>query len=403
MQPALAHGELVAPPESRQLYFGRSPGEHMTLQLLDGERDWLAAVVDDLPNDTPRLAYADWLESRAPVRARFLREFVRASTSMEPEDFPRAEGMSEEWLELIGFRLLERLADSNVPNLKDNVLRLARPALRLSSGVAGGTAERSSRVEGGSTGIFGRFLRLVRPAPVRVETDSGGSLSLPAGVSRVGGLPELPPNFPWPRGDDCRGMHAGDTAGVDSLAGFLAQVNLAEIAHTHAARDLPASGILSFFAFQGDEDNPDTVGAKAIYFPDTSVLVPTEPPEELPVENGIISPRHMRFEETLDLPEYGSGPWSGEITPDPEVHYPALDHFKRLNFENILGYGRATSGGDPTPSRESRHLILLHTACGATLHIQIGRDALAARRFDGITLAWVDHDGWTWAPVDESA
>jgi hypothetical protein len=42
----------------------------------------------------------------------------------------------------------------------------------------------------------------------------------------------------------------------------------------------------------------------------------------------------------------------------------------------MLGYGRATSGGDPTPSRESRHLVVLRTAMGVTLHIQIGHDAL---------------------------
>ncbi|HEX8210145.1 MAG TPA: DUF1963 domain-containing protein [Longimicrobium sp.] len=369
----------------------------MTLQLLEGERDRLAAVVEDLPNDAPRLAYADWLESRAPDRARFLREFVRASASMEPDDFPRADGLPEEWLELTGFRLLERLAGSNVSDLKDSVLRLARPALRMKKGEAAGvrTAEEAEgRAEARGIGGISRLLRLVRPAPEVVETSSGGAPAIPAGASRVGGRPDLPPRFPWPRGGDCRAIYNDDTTGIERLAGFLAQVNLAEIAHTQAARDLPAAGMLSFFSFQ-DDDNPDTIGAKAIYFPDVSVLAPTTPPEELTAGNGIIPPRHLTFEETLDLPEYHSGPWSGEITPDPGAEYDALDHFSRLNFDNLLGYGRATSGDDPTPSKESRHLILLRNSFEVTLHIQIGRDALAARDFDAITLAWVDFDpGW---------
>ncbi|HEY0036463.1 MAG TPA: DUF1963 domain-containing protein, partial [Longimicrobium sp.] len=324
----------------------------MTLHLLEGERAWLDAVVDDLPNDAPRLAYAEWLESRAPARARFLRAFVRASASMEPDGFPRADGMSEEWLELIGFRLLEKLANSNVPDLKESVLRLARPALRIKTAdpVRGLTAtESGGHAAPGAPGVFNRLLRLLRPAPENVETNRGGPPEIPAGASRLGGLPELPPNYAWPRGEDCTGMSPEDTAGYRSPAGFLAQVNLAEIAYTQAARDLPSAGMLSFFAFQDDgENNPGTVGARVFYFPDASALVPTEPPEGLSGSNGLIPPRRVTFEETLDLPEYQSGPWSGEITPHPDVRYHALEHFSQLNFNNLLGYGRATSGYDPT-------------------------------------------------------
>ena len=102
----------------------------------------------------------------------------------------------------------------------------------------------------------------------------------------------------------------------------------------------------------------------------------------------------MTFEETLDLPEQSySGPWSNELKPDLEADYDeVLDHFRSLNFENLLGYARATTGGDPTPSKQSRHLILLTNAAGCRLHIQIDQDDLAARRFDKITLNWVDFD-----------
>jgi uncharacterized protein (TIGR02996 family) len=329
----------------------------MTQTLLPGERERLAAVVANLSDDAPRLVYADWLEERGDDRARFLRAFVEASRSMNPSDFPRAKGLPEQWLELIGFRLLERAASAGSPELKVPLLRLARPALRMKQGPAGGR-------------------------------------KIPVGASKVGGLPDLPPGFPWPPGGDCHAIYNDDTGGTDRLAGFLAQVNFAEVAHTQAARDLPESGVLSFFCFQDIEnDNPDAIGAKAVFFPDPAGLVRTQPPKELTKGNGVMPSHRLTFEETLDLPEAHSGPWSGELTPDPDKDYDAvLDHFRTLNFENMLGYGRSTSGGDPTPSKESRHLILLENAAGCRLHIQISQADLAARHFDKITLSWVDFD-----------
>ena len=47
---------------------------------------------------------------------------------------------------------------------------------------------------------------------------------------------------------------------------------------------------------------------------------------------------------------------------------------------------------DPTPSKQSRHLILLENAAGCRLHIQLHQDALAVRDFNKITLNWVDFD-----------
>jgi|GEM_PF-1141995 len=360
----------------------------MALMLLDGERDRLAAVVADLGGDAPRLAYADWLESRDPGRARFLRDFVRASASMEPDDFPRAEGLPEEWLELIGFRLLERLADADVPELKDAALRLARPALRIRRSAAASPRRDDERLRPRWMNHALGFLRSA--PPIKPSDDEGGEIAV--GASRIGGLPDLPPGFRWPRAADCRAIYIDEVEGGDGPAGFLGQIDLAEIAGTHAARDLPAAGVLSFFCYQGDEDHPDQIGAKAVFFPDASVLVRTEPPEEPSASNAVMPPRRLGFEETLDLPEYASGPWSGEITPDPRVRHDALDDLLLRNHDNLLGYGRATTGDDPTSSKESRHLVILQNAAECWLHIQIGRDALAARDFDRITLCWVDFD-----------
>jgi uncharacterized protein (TIGR02996 family) len=329
----------------------------MTRWLLAGERELLAAVVADLADDAPKLVYADWLEERGDERSDFLRACVQAARSMSPDDFPRArKGLSEEWLELIGFRLLGLIAAKGFPELKRRVLRLARPALRMKKGAAGGKVS--------------------------------------VGGSKVGGLPDLPPGFRWPPGGDCHAIYNDDTGGTDRLAGFLAQINFAEIAHTQAARDLPAEGLLSFFCFQDIEnDNPDAIGAKVVFFPDTAGLVRTKPPKKLTEGNEVMPAQRLTFAETLDLPEAYRGPWSKELVPKPGTDYSAVfDHLHHLNFYNFLGYARSTSGGDPTPSKRSRHLIVLENAAGCQLFIQLSQKHLAARKFEAITLNWVEFD-----------
>jgi uncharacterized protein (TIGR02996 family) len=329
----------------------------MTRWLLAGERELLAGVVADLTDDAPKLVYADWLEERGDGRSDFLRAYVQAARSMSPADFPRPKGLPEEWLELIGYRLLRVIAEAGFPELKRPALRLARPALRMKKGAAGGKA--------------------------------------PVGCSKVGGLPDLPPGFRWPPGGDCHAIYNDDTGGTDRLAGFLAQVNFAEVAHTEAARrDLPEEGLLSFFCFQDIEnDNPDAIGAKAVFFPDTAGLVRTKPPKKLTEGNEVMPAHRLTFAETLDLPEPYAGPWSKELKPDPDAAYEAVfDHFHHLNFYNFLGYARATSGADPTPSKRSRHLIVLENAAGCQLFAQLSQKDLSARRFEAITLNWVEFD-----------
>jgi uncharacterized protein (TIGR02996 family) len=322
------------------------------------EHEWLAKVVASLLNDELKLVYADWLEELGDKRAKFLRNYVAALRSMQSSDFPRPRGLPEEWLELIGFRLTEQAAHAGFPELKEPMLRLARPALRMSK---------------------------------CQSTDK----KIPVGASKIGGLPDLPRAFPWPKGDDCRAIYNSDTRGVDRLAGFLGQVNLSDIAHTQTARDLPKSGVLSFFCFQDIEnDDPDVIRAKAVLFREVKNLSRKEPPMKLSEGNQVIPPSRLKLEETLDLPEQSfDGPWTDELKPHPDIDYSAvLDHFRSLNFENLLGYARSTTGGDPTPSKDWRHLILLENSVGCRLHIQVQERDLASLNFDAIKLAWVDFD-----------
>ena len=154
--------------------------------MLEGESDWLAAVVANLLDDNTKLVYADWLQERrrpgrVPAGVR------RRARTLKPDDFPDPKGRySGEWLELIGFRLVERIARGGHPELKEPALRLARPALRM------------------------------------VKTASDDS-ELGIGASKIGGMPDLPPGYSWPLGNECRAIYNEDTSGVKRLAGFLAR------------------------------------------------------------------------------------------------------------------------------------------------------------------------------------
>ncbi len=324
--------------------------------MLPGEQTWLAAVVANLSDDTTKLVYADWLQEQGDnARAAFLRKFVAAVLSAQVADYPEPEPeFSEEWLELIGFRLLHSLAQAGRFELNERVLKLARPALRM---VQSPLEDTEFRI----------------------------------GASKIGGLPDLPFGFEWPEGKECRAIYNDDTAHVKRLAGFVAQVNFAEIARTQATKGLPKAGLLSFFCFQDiPNDKPDVIGVKAIWFPDPTGFIDTEPPRKQTQGNQVMPSESLVFEETLDLPAQWSGPWEGELG---EGEDKALsDHVYSLNFKNMLGYARSTSGGDPTPSKEYRHLILLKNDAGCRLHIQIHQKDLDALNFDNIKLAWVDFD-----------
>lgn len=320
----------------------------------DGEREWLTRVVDDLRDEQLKLVYADWLEERGDERAAFLRAFVAATKTMKPTDFPESNEAWKAWAELIGFEIVRRIAEAGCPDFRETALRLARPALRMVTS--------------------------------DVEDDD-----IPVGASKLFGLPDLPAGVRWPIGDDCKAIYNDDPAGRTEPAGFCGQINLGEIAGTFAGRDLPSSGLLSFFCFQDIEnDEPDVIGVRALLLSETSSLERTEPTERLIEGNETVDARGLSFEETLDLPEPYDGPWSDELSN--ESWEEVLSGMHELNIENMLGYGRATSGCDPTPHRQSRHLILLENPVECRLHVQIHEDDLAAANFDKITLDWVDFD-----------
>ena len=334
----------------------------MLTTLHAGERDWLTAVVADPLDDLKKLVYADWLEESGDPRAAFLRGYVEATKSMNPAQLPAADGLPEEWLALIGFRITQLLAGT-APALREAAFQVARPALRLTE------------------------------TKVKEAT-------LPDGVSKLGGRPDLPPGFKWPTGRDCKATY-NDPHDTDRLAGFLGQINLDEIASTQAARALPPTGMLSFFA-SVDNDNPDALGVKCVYFPDVAALVRTTSPKPLTEANRRMQARRLSFAETLSLPSYpyytsgklehGEPKWGGVADVEASYASDALnDGLWMLNPDTMLGYSRSEGGGD-NANAKFRSLIRLTNNHNHKLYLEFKADDLAARNFDALILEWVDYD-----------
>ncbi len=303
----------------------------------------LAAVVADPGDDTVKLAYADWLEERDDPRGPFLREQLAAVRASKP--IPIRKFAPDSWLDLVGLSLLRKIHDSEFSKHERKLMPLARPALRITSK---------------------RF-------PFR---------RLPIGTSQFGGRPDAPGNFDWPmRGDE-------------PLA-FLAQFNLKDLSASVACRELPASGLLSFFSVYDDMDWGKLGregAARVYYFPDTSKLTRHAPPY---IE---FNPCRLSFTETITMPDSDS-PWKKEL---------GLGEEQIAYSESISGYGQghmllghpAPTRGDPLGKKTERHLLTLRSdkntdwkwGQNGVLYFTIDEADLKKHRFDRVKLK----PQWPW-------
>ncbi len=328
--------------------------------LRPGERQMICRVLSARGDALVMDEYADWLTAQGDARGGFVRQFARTLSTGSHNAFPKLVGEDEHWLEFIGYRLADRIAERGLWHFAHLVFGVARPALRM-------------------------------------QTSPQSDEELEVGCSKFGGNPDLPADFVWPIGDQCRATYNDDTAGEQRLAGFLGQIDLDELRNAVTNDRLPLHGMLSFWGFQDlENDNPDKIGVMACWFPDRTILARREPPSNLSHGNQCFAAARITFTEFLDLPS-GSGPWSDDLSPLIEADEEAFHFGTWDNIQNVLGYAVGTSADDPTPDKSSHHLIFipgceLSGGLWPNLHIQIDVLDLAHRRFENIRLVWVDWD-----------
>lgn len=173
------------------------------------ELAFLSAIVDRLTDDMPRAVYADWLEEKGDSRSLLLRHFVeacRAGKELLPLD-----GAPTAWADLTGLTITQKIIESGLRDWRNELLALARPALRLEVGEAS----------------------FDDPPPVPDAI----------GTTRLGGDPDLPIGTSYPTAADGVPLH------------FLSQFDLSDLRGTIAGRAFPLSGLLSIFRTQSDGKN----------------------------------------------------------------------------------------------------------------------------------------------------
>jgi uncharacterized protein (TIGR02996 family) len=179
--------------------------------------------------------YNDWLEDQGDPRGDYLRRFLAAHAG--GKSLPkRPADVSVGWEELVGLGARRRLREraATVGRLEPHLPRLLD---------AGQTCMRLDLLP-------------------RVSTSGVGP-----GLSRAGGLPDLPAGTPWPMIDD-------ELCGGRWPMLFLVQINLADLAGTLCEGLLPDAGLLSLFFYPENEPR----GLELRCTPPEVPLEPARPP-----------------------------------------------------------------------------------------------------------------------------
>jgi len=104
------------------------------------------------------------------------------------------------------------------------------------------------------------FVRLAQPS-IQILLHSADEMTLSQGISKLGGLPDLPANYNWPRNNG-------------KFLPFVAQIRLSEISLYDTTHILPKSGMIYFFydflVLPNGYDSEDFGEWRVIYHPNES-------------------------------------------------------------------------------------------------------------------------------------
>ena len=135
----------------------------------------------------------------------------------------------------------------------------------------------------GLTRVAREVGRIALPS-IRIRAQVKDEQDIPLGNSKLGGLPDLPPGSRWP-------ALKGALSTAPAPMSFIAQIRLSDLRHLDAAKDLPSTGVLSFFYDAQQQtfgDKPsDAAGWAVIYHdgaPVPAQLARLPAPDDLPSE-----------------------------------------------------------------------------------------------------------------------
>lgn len=194
------------------------------------------------------------------------------------------------------------------------------------------------------------FLDLLKPmlkSSIRVSYDENYGGECPVGSSKIGGKPDLPPDFQWYyyRGKSYEETIASLPSGVHEYVNreniqynsalplsFIAQINCDEIHEYDKDKLLPSKGMLYFFyelANMTWGDIGDKGGARVYYYSGSvSELQRTDFPSDLK-EEFMLPEMPMTFYSKVELPDFEEFiEWHDEFSQHENVR-------SRINYWNI--------------------------------------------------------------------
>lgn len=260
------------------------PDQSVTVERAANSSDefsFLAAIVDNLTDDTLRLVYADWLEERDDPRGRLLRQFVEAAEA--GTELPSIDDVPAVWADITGLTIIQKIHQCGVQKWRDELLSHVRPALRIEA----------------------------------EEADFENPPGVPEtiGTTRLGGDPDLPAGATYPTANDGSPLH------------FLSQFSLQDLQGTLTGRLFPSTGLMSIFRIQVEEDEcscyiDEADFPRLVQFaPEGTELVRLPRPAD-PIEPPAPFRPGLRLVETLRLPA-NSRDWPDVSIPEDE--HDALD------------------------------------------------------------------------------
>jgi uncharacterized protein YwqG len=211
---------------------------------------------------------------------------------------------------------------------------------------------------------------LVRPS-IRLRSELVEEPRIEPGATKLGGRPDLPGTFDWPRYGDV--PHS-----------FVAQINLADVHPFDVDRLLPETGLLSFF-YDSEQHvwgfDPAEDGAWAVYhLANVQDLVRRDPPDDLPAEGSFAA---MRLHPSLELT---FAPW--ELS---EVAALGLTRDELFSYGEIIGDGDQTIHrllGHPEPIQGDMQLECQLVSHGLYCGDETGYDDPRAAELEPGAVEW---------------
>jgi uncharacterized protein YwqG len=175
---------------------------------------------------------------------------------------------------------------------------------------------------------------LARPS-VRLCSEAADDSAIGIGRSKLGGCPDIPPAFEWPR-----------YGGLPQS--FVAQIDLDELQPHEAASGLPTKGLLSFF-YDADQRvwgfDPAADGAWLVHHTeDASDLSRRDPPSDLPA-GALFRPARLRpADEATYAPWESSQIDALHLTRDERLAYADAVEEDAPPVHRLLGHPQALQG-----------------------------------------------------------